>query len=153
MEVELAVPMGRPSLSLRLWICALVLLGQVAGFLAAGLAFWPIGFAAHWIPALNSRLVVGVYLFLCFIGGPILGSWVLVKRYSSQISPEFVAISSISLALALFAWANHLAGGVRQALGAVAESLVYMLPLVSVLGSFLASYIPPRGKIGRITRP
>src|SRR5262245_4830117 len=146
MEVGLSVSMGRLSLSLRLWICVLVLLGQVVGFFTAGLSFLPIGFAARWIPALNSRPVQGVYLFLCFILGPILGSWVLVKRYSSQINPVLVSVSSISLAFGLFACAQHLTGGVRQAVGATVETLIYTLPLASVLGSFLASYIRPPGR-------
>jgi hypothetical protein len=132
---------NRLAWSERLLISALALGGQIAGVVCLLVVSSAMGIASHFIPAIGSATTAAVALPLLFVGFPVVGAFLSLMTASDRISPIVVATTSYLAAAILFVVTDRAAGTERQAVGAMIAPQLLMLPLASILGAFLGSYI------------
>jgi hypothetical protein len=144
--VKIKAAVASPAISPygRLRIAGLALIGQLTGYFCGALVMSLIGGASNLLPILGSPSIATLLLPLFFVGPPILGSFAYLRRETSLIRPLVVSISGFILPAVLFVWIVRLTGGDRQAIGAMLLPVLFVLPLATILGSFLGTYVPPR---------
>lgn len=134
---------SRPSGAARLELGGLALAGQIAGFVVLTLVGFGLAAVGMVFPALaSSRLVVVLYMILVFVL-PVLGAWLSVRAHTGQAGALAVALASLVGAACVFVWTSRSAGfgDPRHAVRFMAVPWLVILPLASVLGGFLGSYI------------
>jgi hypothetical protein len=130
----------------RVRLGGLALGGQIVGGLCVGVFASFIGLASRVWPTLSLPTAVGILFPLVIVGLPLVGAWVVVRTARSGAAAAAVAISSCVLPWLLFAWMVRVTGGERRAVGAVLPALLVGLPLCSIVGGFLGSFVATRSK-------
>jgi len=127
----------------RLHLAGVVLLGQIAGYLCAALVLSVLGLASQVLPFLNSP-ALGLALYaITVLPGPFLCSWWFLKRSGLHPRPLVVCIISYLAASVVFIWLVIQGDGSRHAFGVMLPRALVMMPLASIVGSFLSSYVQP----------
>jgi len=141
--VEAAVQSRSFPLSIRFRVVAWTLLGQFVSIFCVTWLSFILGFLLSAPPFSAPSLATAVLFLLLFIGVPVLCSWAFVRRYSAYVRPLLVSICSCVIGASPVVLTAQIAGGNRQALGAMSLPLLLLVPLASILGSFCGTYIPP----------
>ena len=126
----------------RWQLACLVMVGQILGFLGASLLLGAIGLASQVVPVPRSQSAWLVMYALTAIPGPILCSWAFARPAAAAYgSPLLVSITSYLFGSGMLVWLVSLADGSRRSLGAMVPWIAVMVPLASIGGSFVGSYL------------
>lgn len=134
---------GRLSELARLRLGSLALAGQILGFVALVIATLGMTVLSVALPGLLSSRVVGLlYVSLMFVL-PVLGAWQAVRHEVGASGALAVSVASAFTPWAVFAWTSRSAvfGDPRNAVRFMALAWLVILPLATVLGAFLGSYV------------
>ncbi len=134
----------------RLRIATSVLVGQVVGLLVCVTIFCGLGVAASTGPAVamlvSATPTIDFVFFALFpltlVVAPILFADELTL-HRHDVRPATVSASAAALAIGVFAVGLRATGGQRRAVGGMLPALAIMVPLASILGSFLGTFVPP----------
>ena len=130
-----------PSLE-RLHLAGLVLGGQFLGCAFAGLALTILILpASAVVPIPRSGAFVYAVFAIILFAGPVLASWGIARRVATCPSPLLVSIVSWLFAFGVFDLLARLGDGSHHAAGVFALRAVVLVPIASVLGSFMSSYL------------
>jgi len=112
-----------------------------------------LGLATRVVPVLGSATAAAVLLPLMFVGFPIFGAWVFLRDSARQVRPLAVSACSFAAAGLVLFWTTRATGAERSAVGAMIVPELVMLPLASILGAFLGTYIPPQRRPRTVGNP
>lgn len=138
-ETNAGQPQAIPLLK-GLHLAGLVLVGQLVGSGCAGLLLTMLLVAASAVVPIprSEAFALAVYAII-FIAGPVLGSWVIVRRAADHASSLFVSIISFLSAAGVVWWLGSRLDGSHQSVVVFALWALVLAPIASVLGSLLSS--------------